>query len=860
MCATCLVITRCSPGSHRKRQARPKVAAVLNFEQRALSITGRIMRIPEFFKRDRTFRQPIIWVTTLFMVLFHLGALAALFVFSWKALIVSVLLWWVAGSLGIGMGYHRLLTHRGYKTPKWMEYVLSVCGTLALEGGPLLWVATHRQHHQNTDREGDPHSPREGGFWAHMGWVLTGQTMQHNSAELLPYVPELRKDRFHVWISRWHWVPITLLAILLFAIGGWRYVLWGIFLRTVIGLHSTWLVNSATHLWGKQRFRTHDDSKNSFWVALLTFGEGWHNNHHAFPQSARHGLAWYEIDVNWYGIWMLRALGLAWDIKVQKLTPPLITSAASPVHAPMNALFIYPKFPETFWSFRYALSFLGKPAAQPPLGLMTVGALLPKHWNKRLVDMNVQRLCNRDLAWADVVLLSGMHIQRDALVAVVERCRALGLRTVVGGPITSSFPAADLKADHVVIGEAEGLIAGLARDLEQGTAKAVYQAAQRPEMRTSPVPDVSLINMKRYSTMTVQYSRGCPFNCEFCDIIEIYGRRPRTKEVAQVLAELDQLRLAGWRESVFIVDDNFIGNKARAKELCIALATWRVQTKTNFGFITEASLNLADDPELMQLMKDAGFKSVFLGIETPDESGLIASNKLQNTRRSLLDSVATIQSFGMQVMGGFILGFDTDGEDIFDRMVEFIQHSGIPVAMVGLLQAMPGTQLFRRLSQEGRVLDSGSGDNTARSLNFLPQMDPNRLVEGYRSVLKRIYSCEAYYERVKLYLSRIQPRTDRRGHGDHNTKEKWITRGNARAFVMSIIRQGVLGRHRWSYWKFLSTVVTRYPYCIGTAMTLAVMGYHFQVMTKRLTAAADTAKLSTAFQEIVLHGPNRPSL
>jgi radical SAM superfamily enzyme YgiQ (UPF0313 family) len=489
----------------------------------------------------------------------------------------------------------------------------------------------------------------------------------------------------------------------------------------------------------------------------------------------------------------------------------------------MNALLIYPEFPDTYWSFKHALKFLGKRAAQPPLGLMTVAALLPANWKKRLVDTNVQRLRDSDLAWADVVLVS----------AIVERCRARGLRTVVGGPIASSLSAHDLKVDHVVIGEAESLISSLARDLELGTTKPIYQAAERPEMATSPLPDLSLIKMHRYSTMAVQYSRGCPFNCEFCDIIEIYGRRPRTKAVAQVLAELDQLRAAGWREAVFIVDDNFIGNKARAKELCVALAEWRSQYKTSFDFNTEASLNLADDPELMQLMKDAGFVSVFLGIETPDESGLIASNKLQNTHRSLLDSVATIQSYGMQVMGGFILGFDTDREDIFDRMVEFIQKSGIPVAMVGLLQAMPGTQLFRRLGKEGRILDAGHGDNTDDKLNFLPKMDATRLVEGYRSVLKRIYSCEAYYERVKLYLSRAQPR-----HGDRGTRQRWLTAGNVRAFVTSIVRQGVFGRQRWSYWKFLLTVATRYRHCIGAAMTLAVMGYHFQVMTQRLSGNA----------------------
>jgi radical SAM superfamily enzyme YgiQ (UPF0313 family) len=346
--------------------------------------------------------------------------------------------------------------------------------------------------------------------------------------------------------------------------------------------------------------------------------------------------------------------------------------------------------------------------------------------------------------------------------------------------------------------------------------------------------------MNRYSTMAVQYSRGCPFNCEFCDIIEIYGRRPRTKAVAQVLAELDQLRAAGWREAVFIVDDNFIGNKARAKELCVALAEWRGQYKISFDFNTEASLNLADDPELMQLMKDAGFNSVFLGIETPDESGLIAANKLQNTRRSLLESVATIQSYGMQVMGGFILGFDTDREDIFDRMVEFIEKSGIPIAMVGLLQAMPGTQLFRRLRREGRILDAGGGDNTGDKLNFLPNMDAAKLVEGYRSVLKRIYSCEAYYERVKLYLSRTQPKSGPRS-GERSSRQQWLTRANARAFVTSIVRQGVFGRHRWSYWKFVLTVATRYRHCVGPAMTLAVMGYHFQVMTQKMVKAMDAA-------------------
>ena len=271
------------------------------------------------FGQDRTFHEKISPLTTFFMVAFHMAAVAALFVFTWKGLIVSLVLLWVAGSLGIGMCYHRLLTHRGYKTYKWVEYFLTICATLALEGGPFFWVATHRVHHKHSDKAGDPHSPREGGFWAHAGWIITGRTLHNNAAELLPYIPDLRKDKFHTWISKWHWVPITVLGVILYAAGGLPLMLWGIFLRTVVGLHCTWLVNSATHLWGKRRFATTDTSRNSFWVAMLTFGEGWHNNHHARPQSARHGLAWYEFDVNWYGICALRALGLAWDVKAPKL-------------------------------------------------------------------------------------------------------------------------------------------------------------------------------------------------------------------------------------------------------------------------------------------------------------------------------------------------------------------------------------------------------------------------------------------------------------------------------------------------------------------------------------------------------------
>jgi sn-1 stearoyl-lipid 9-desaturase len=254
------------------------------------------------------------WLTTSFMILFHVGAVAALFFFSWKAFFVALFLWWLSASVGIGMGYHRLLTHRGYKTPRWIEYFLTVCATLSLEGGPIFWVATHRIHHQHSDQDGDPHSPLDGKWWAHMGWILVGKSMHHDTATLARYVPDLSKDKFFVWITKYHWVPLVVLGLILLAIGGFPLVLWGVFLRTVVTLQTTWMVNSITHTWGSRRFKTHDQSTNNWWVALLTFGEGWHNNHHAHPVSARHGLRWYEVDFTWYEIWLLKKLGLARNV------------------------------------------------------------------------------------------------------------------------------------------------------------------------------------------------------------------------------------------------------------------------------------------------------------------------------------------------------------------------------------------------------------------------------------------------------------------------------------------------------------------------------------------------------------------
>jgi len=487
----------------------------------------------------------------------------------------------------------------------------------------------------------------------------------------------------------------------------------------------------------------------------------------------------------------------------------------------MNALLIYPEWPDTYWSFKHALSFEGKRSAYPPLGLLTVSALLPSHWNKRLVDTNVRRLTEADLQWADVAMLSGMLVHKEEILRILERCRARGLRTVIGGPVTTSVEELPQHADHVVKGEAEDLVEGLAADLENGTAKLVYEAPERPVLHKTPLPDLSLISLKHYSAMAIQYSRGCPFNCEFCDIIEIYGRKPRTKSPPQVIAELQQLYDRKWRGSVFIVDDNFIGNKRKVKELLAELAAWNNRLKHPFTFFTEASLNLADDLELLQLMKEARFIRVFLGIETPVEASLKEAQKLQNTRRSLIESVRLIQSYGMEVMAGFIVGFDNDPEEIFDRQVEFIQESAIPMAMVGLLLALPGTQLYRRLLKEGRLRDITSGNNMDLHLNFIPKMNPQRLVEGYRSILQRIYEPEAYYERVRRFLAEY-PSLHRNSRSFSDYK----------ALVRSILKQGVFGDSRLTYWKFFLEAATRYRHSFDKAITLAIMGYHFQTLTR----------------------------
>ena len=465
------------------------------------------------------------------------------------------------------------------------------------------------------------------------------------------------------------------------------------------------------------------------------------------------------------------------------------------------------------------------------MGLLTIAALLPVNWNKRLVDLNVRTLRDADLAWADIALLSGMLVQKEGLLTILARCRAKGIRTVVGGPIASGFADLHWYADHVVVGEAEELIAPLVQDLECGTATPRYKASTMPLLACSPLPDMTLINSRHYSSMAIQYSRGCPFNCEFCDIIEIYGHKPRTKSVAQVISELEQLYRLNWRGSVFLVDDNFIGNRKNVKELLPALAEWNNRHRRPFSFFTEASVNLADDHELLAMMQDAGFIRVFLGIETPVEACLLEAQKMQNTHleaqkmqnthRSLLESVRRIQQHGIEVMAGFIVGFDNDPEDVFDRQVEFIQESAIPIAKVGLLQALPGTQLYRRLGHEGRLVGDANGNNIDCNLSFMPTMSAQRLLQGYRSILKRIYSPDAYYDRVRHFLDRYHPTNRmRRSFSDYA------------ALVRSVVKQGMFGPARSSYWKFLLDAATRYRHAFGPAVTLAIMGHHFYTVTE----------------------------
>jgi radical SAM superfamily enzyme YgiQ (UPF0313 family) len=463
----------------------------------------------------------------------------------------------------------------------------------------------------------------------------------------------------------------------------------------------------------------------------------------------------------------------------------------------MNVLLLYPPTPETFWSFKHVLRFVSKRATFPPLGLLTVAAMMPAEWDLRLVDLNVEPLSDDELRWADYVMLSAMIVHKAAVADLVERCRRFSKTLIAGGPLFSTGRNAFPNIHHFVLGEAEDIMPQLIEDLCGGTLRPIYAAPDRPDITRSPVPRWDLIDPRHYVTMAVQFSRGCPFDCEFCDIPVMSGHLPRTKTPRQLVGELEQLRLRGWQDMVFVVDDNFIGNKKRTKELLQELVQWRDRTRAPMGFLSEASTNLADDPELCDLMVRAGFKKVFVGIETPSAQSLEECRKLQNCHRDLAESVQVLQRAGLEVMGGFIVGFDHDGTDIFKRQFEFIQRSGVVTAMVGLLNALPETRLYRRLMKEGRLESDSTGNNTEARLNFRPKLSREFLVNGYRDLMKRLYEPRHYYQRIRTFLERQKPCGPRLR----------LSRPDFEAFVKSLWLLGVWHQGRLAYWRLVVTAL-----------------------------------------------------
>ncbi len=485
----------------------------------------------------------------------------------------------------------------------------------------------------------------------------------------------------------------------------------------------------------------------------------------------------------------------------------------------MNVLLIYPEFPDTFWSFKHALKFVRKAAACPPLGLITVAALLPQDWEKRLVDANVHKLTQKDLDWADTVFVGAMVVQRDSARQIIARCKAAGLRVVGGGPLFTGEHEQFPEVDHFVLNEAEMTLPPFLADLERGDAQRIYTTSEFADIRQTPIPMWDLLDLKHYDSMSIQFSRGCPYDCEFCNVTALFGHRPRTKTAPQIIAELDALNAQGWRRRIFFVDDNFIGNKRQLKvEILPALIEWRRNNPHALGFQTEVSINLADDEELMSLMTEAGFDTIFVGIETPDEDSLAECNKFQNRGRDLLESVSRLHRAGLQVQGGFIVGFDNDTPSIFQRQIDFIQKSGIVTAMVGLLQAPYGTRLYQRMEQEGRLIAEFTGDNTDGVTNIVPKMDLDVLRQGYREIIEKIYSPHLFYERVKTFLREYNP-----------LKMKVQLQGEEIiAFLRSIYELGIRGVERLYYWRLFFWTLLRRPRLLPLAITLAVYGYHFR--------------------------------
>ncbi len=489
----------------------------------------------------------------------------------------------------------------------------------------------------------------------------------------------------------------------------------------------------------------------------------------------------------------------------------------------MKVLMVYPNCPDTFWSFKHALKFISKKAAHPPVGLLTVAAILPTQWEKRLVDMNIAPLKDSELEWADYLFVSAMAIHRESVREIIKRGKEKGVKIVAGGPLFTTDYVSFQGVDHYVLNEGEITIPMFLEDLKQGIPRKVYSSDILPDLSKTPVPLWSLLNMDEYANMNIQYSRGCPFDCDFCDITNLFGKKVRTKTKEQVINELESLYLHGWKDQVFFVDDNFIGNKSKLKnEILPAIIEWMKKRKNPFVFSTEASINLADDDELIEMMVAAGFNAVFVGIETPEEDSLAECGKFQNKNRNLVECVKKIQKSGLQVTGGFILGFDNDSPSIFQKQIEFIQKSGIVTAMVGLLNAPKNTKLYNRLKQEKRILRDVSGNNTDYSLNFVPKMDPVKLVEGYKAVLQGIYSIKPYYERVFTFLKE---------HKLKNSSCKFKM-SHIGVFFRSILILGVREKGRKHYWKLILWTLFKKPRSFPVVITLAIYGFHFRKFLK----------------------------
>ncbi len=490
---------------------------------------------------------------------------------------------------------------------------------------------------------------------------------------------------------------------------------------------------------------------------------------------------------------------------------------------------IYPRYPVTFWSFKYALKYISKKAAFPPLGLITVAAMLPGEWHVRLIDLNIEKLREKDLQWADYVMVSAMLIQKDSVNTILAECNRLRKKIIAGGPLFTANPEDYVsRVEYLILNEAESTLAAFLEDLKNGTARKIYRSEEFPSLRNTPLPRWDLVQTKQYANLMIQFSRGCPFNCEFCDVTSLFGHQPRIKTAEQFLQELQAIYDTGWRGTVFIVDDNFIGNKKAIKAVLPRVISWMQDHRYPFEMLTETSINIADDDELISLMTQAGFTNIFIGLETPNEESLKECSKNQNCKRDLTVSIKKLQAAGLQVFGGYIVGFDHDDESIFARQIKFIQETGVVTAMVGLLNALPNTKLWHRLKKENRLADNSSGDNTDGSLNFIPRMDKAKLIAGYNRLVKTIYSPGPYYQRVNKFLQTYKPAAIMR-------KNRYSLR-NIKAFMKTVFYMGILGNgiSQWYYWKLMLKTVIFYRRSFAEAITLMVYGQHFRKMAKKL--------------------------